>query len=95
VTIALQDLKSAILKHNRDFCNGVLIDKVWLQKWLKLHSTSKEEENLVSPDHTIYVSDFFYLVLDTQAVEWSVSAKENGCALQNQYKKFVKTLPTI
>jgi hypothetical protein len=36
VTIALQDLKSAILKqYNRDFCNGILIDKAWLQKWLK------------------------------------------------------------
>jgi hypothetical protein len=36
VTIALQDLKSAILKqYNRDFCNGVLIDKVWLQKLVK------------------------------------------------------------
>jgi hypothetical protein len=44
VTIALQDLKSAILKQYSDFCNGVLIDKVWLQKkWLKLHSSPKEE----------------------------------------------------
>jgi hypothetical protein len=32
-------------------------------------------------------------VLDTQAVEWSVSAKKKmDVPLQNQYKKFVKTL---
>jgi integrase len=95
VTIALQDLKSAILKqYNRDFCNGVLIDKVWLQKVVKTSfGRPKEEENLVSPDHTIYVSDFSTWWLDTQAVEWSVSAKKKmDVPLQNQYKKFVKTL---
>jgi hypothetical protein len=42
-----------------------LIDKVWLQKkWLNF-IRPKEEENLVSPDHTIYVSDSTWW-LDTQ-----------------------------
>jgi hypothetical protein len=54
-----------------------LIDKVWLQKkWLNF-IRPKEEENLVSPDHTIYVSDFYLVARYTR---WSVSAKKNGCA---------------
>jgi integrase len=94
VTIALQDLKSAILKqYNRDFCNGILIDKVWLQKVVKTSfMRPKGEDKLVSPDHTIYVSDFSTWWLENKSSEWSVSAKKKmGVPLQNQYKKFVKT----
>ncbi len=95
VTIALQDLKSAILKqYNRDFCNGILIDKVWLQKVVKTSfMRPKEEDKLVSPDHTIYVSDFSTYWLENESKNWNVSAKKKmDLPLKNQYKKFVKTL---
>ena len=95
VTIALQDLKSAILRqYNKDFCNGVLIDKSWLQKVIKTSfGRPSQEESLVNPDHTIYVSDFSQWWLDTHAEMWKVSSRKTmGVPLQNQYLKFVKIL---
>jgi integrase len=92
VTIALQELKVDILKrYNMDFCSGTIINKQWL---LKIVQTSfmrpKGEEKLISPTHTIYVSDFASFWLDNHANEWVVSNKKfMGEPLQNQYKKFV------
>jgi hypothetical protein len=48
------------------------------KKWLKLHSAQREE-NLVSPDHTIYVSDFLLGGYTSGGVE-CFCQKENGCA---------------
>jgi hypothetical protein len=78
-------------QYNRDFCNGVLIDKVWLQKLVKTSFGRPKEENLVSPDPiTLSV---FYLVARYTSGGVGVSAKrEMDVPLQNQYKKFVKTL---
>lgn len=93
VTIALQDLKSAILRqYNKDFCNGVLIDKVWLQKVIKTSfGRPTQETGLINPDHTIYVSNFSQWWMDTHAATWKVSSKKTmGVPLQNQYLKFIK-----
>lgn len=95
VTIALQELKTDILKqYNRDFCRGVLIDKIWLQKVIKTtFMRPKEEISMVSPLHTIYVSDFATYWLENFASDWKVSAKKKmEEPAKNQYKKFVETL---
>ena len=95
VTIALQELKTAILRrYNVDFCRGVIIDKLWLQKVIKTtFMRPKEEINFVIPLHTIYVSDFSTWWLENHADEWKVSAKKKmEEPAKNQYKKFVETL---
>ena len=95
VTIALQELKTAILKnYNKDFCSGKLIDKNWLQKVIKTtFMRPKEEISMVSPLHTIYVSDFATYWLENFASDWKVSAKKKmEEPAKNQYKKFVETL---
>lgn len=95
VTIALQELKTDILKqYNRDFCRGVLIDKIWLQKVIKTtFMRPKEEISMVSPLHTIYVSDFATYWLENFSSDWKVSAKKKmEEPAKNQYKKFVETL---
>jgi len=95
VTIALLELKAAILKcYNRDFCKGVLIDKVWLEKLVKsTFMRPKEEALLVSPDYSIYVTDFSYWWLDNHADQWRVSAKKfMEIPAKNQYRKFLETL---
>lgn len=95
VTIALQELKTAILKgYNRDFCRGKIIDKPWLQNIIKTtFMRPKEENNFVIPAHTIYVSDFATWWLENCADEWKVSARKfMDIPAQNQYKKFVETL---
>jgi len=95
VTIALQELKTAILKgYNRDFCRGKIIDKAWLQNIIKTtFMRPKEENNFVIPAHTIYVSYFATWWLENCAEEWKVSARKfMDIPAQNQYKKFVETL---
>lgn len=95
VTIALQELKTDILKgYNRDFCRGKIIDKQWLQNIIKTtFMRPKEENNFVIPAHTIYVSDFATWWLENCADEWKVSARKfMDIPAQNQYKKFVETL---
>lgn len=95
VTIALQELKTAILKgYNRDFCRGKIIDKQWMQNIIKTtFMRPKEENNFVIPAHTIYVSDFATWWLENCADEWKVSARKfMDIPAQNQYKKFVETL---
>lgn len=95
VTIALQELKTDILKnYNKDFCNGKLIDKNWLQKVIKdSFMRPKEEKSMISPLHTIYVSDFATYWLENYASSWKVSAKKKmEEPAKNQYKKFVETL---
>lgn len=95
VTIALQELKTAILRqYNKDFCKGVLIDKIWLQKLVNTtFMRPKEEIGLVSPDHTIYLSDFATWWLENKSLGWNVSAKKKmDAGLKNQYKKFVSLL---
>jgi integrase len=95
VTIALQELKTSILKrYNVDFCRGVIIDKMWLQNVIKTtFMRPKEEINFVIPLHTIYVSDFSTWWLENCASEWKVSARKfMDIPAQNQYKKFVETL---
>jgi integrase len=95
LNIALQGLKLDILKqYNKDFCKGVLINKIWLQKVIKTSFMRPKMENgLVSPDYTIYVSDFASWWLDNHSQAWKVSHKKvMDDGLRNQYKKFVKTL---
>jgi len=95
VTIALQELKTDILKnYNKDFCNGKLIDKNWLQKVIKdSFMRPKEEKSMISPLHTIYVSDFATYWLENFSSDWKVSAKKKmEEPAKNQYKKFVETL---
>jgi len=95
LNIALQGLKLDILKqYNKDFCKGVLINKIWLQKVVKTSFMRPKMENgLVSPDYTIYVSDFASWWLDNHSQAWKVSHKKlMDDGLRNQYKKFVKIL---
>ena len=95
VTIALQELKTDILRgYNKDFCRGMIIDKVWMQNIIKTtFMRPKSENNFVIPTHTIYVSDFATWWLENHADEWKVSAKKYmDKPAQNQYKKFVETL---
>ena len=95
VTIALQELKTAILKrYNKDFCSGMIIDKAWLQNVIKTtFLRPKEENNFIIPLHSIYVSDFSTWWLENCAKEWKVSARKfMDIPAQNQYKKFVETL---
>jgi hypothetical protein len=94
VTIALQSLKTDILKrYNKDFCGGEIIDKNWLAKVVKdSFMRPKEEISMISPLHTIYVSDFSFWWLESHAKEWKVSARKfMDIPAQNQYKKFVET----
>jgi len=95
LNIALQGLKLDILKqYNKDFCKGVLINNIWLQKVVKTSFMRPKLENgLVSPDYTIYVSDFASWWLDNHSQAWKVSHKKlMDDGLRNQYKKFVKIL---
>lgn len=95
VTIALQSLKIDILKqYNKDFCNGILIDKVWLQKVVKVSFMRPKEENgLVSPDYSVYVSDFATWWLKNHSAKWKVSARKfMEEPAKKQYEKFVETL---
>ena len=94
VTIALQSLKTDILRqYNKDFCGGKVIDKNWLVKVIKTtFMRPKEEVSMISPDYTIYVSDFSLWWLKNHAKEWKVSARKfMDIPAQNQYKKFVET----
>lgn len=93
LNIALQGLKLDILKqYNKDFCKGVVINKLWLQKVIKTSFMRPKLENgLVSPDFTIFVTDFALWWLDKHADNWKVSHKKiMDDSLKNQYKKFVK-----
>jgi site-specific recombinase XerD len=95
LNIALQSLKLAILKaYNKDFCSGKVINKVWLSKVIKTtFMRPKMENGLVSPDYSIYVSDFSSYWLENHSAEWKVSAKKKmEEPAKNQYKKFVETL---
>lgn len=93
LNIALQGLKLDILRqYNKDFCKGVLIDKAWLQKVVKTSFMRPKMENgLVSPDYTIFVSDFASWWLEKHSKNWKVSSKKiMDESLKNQYSKFVK-----
>lgn len=95
LNISLQELKLSVLKaYNRDFCKGVLINKVWLQKVIKTcFMRPILETGLKSPDYSIYVSDFATHWIDNYASGWKVSAKKiMEEPAKNQYKKFVETL---
>lgn len=94
LNIALQSLKLAVLKsYNKDFCKGVLIDKLWLQRVVKSSfMRPKLENNLVTPEYSIFVSDFATWWLENHASEWKVSARKfMAKPAKNQYKKFVET----
>jgi site-specific recombinase XerD len=95
LNIALQGLKLDILKqYNKDFCKGVVINKLWVHKVVKTSFMRPKLENgLVSPDYTIYVSDFSSWWLDNHSQAWKVSHKKlMDEGLRNQYTKFVKIL---
>ena len=95
LNISLQELKLDILKQfNKDFCKGVLINKLWLQKVIKTSfGRPKLENGLVSPDYTIYVSDFALWWIDNESKDWKVSARKFiDEPTKNQYRKFVETL---
>lgn len=95
LNIALQELKLSVLKaYNRDFCKGVSITKVWLQKVIKSSfMRPKLEVGMKTPDYSIYVSDFATFWIENHASDWKVSAKKfMEEPAKNQYKKFVETL---
>ena len=95
LNISLQELKLSLLKaYNRDFCKGVLIDKIWFQKVIKTSFMRPVlESGLKSPDYSIYVSDFATYWIENYASDWKVSAKKKmEEPAKNQYKKFVETL---
>lgn len=95
LNIHLQQLKVDILKsYNKDFCRGELINKQWFQKTIKnSFMRPKSEIGLVSPDYSIYVSDFALYWLKNYAPQWKVSTKKiMGKPAINQYKKFIETL---
>jgi site-specific recombinase XerD len=95
LNIALLGLKMDVLKqYNKDFCKGVVINKLWLQKVVKTSfMRPKLESGLVSPDYTIFVSDFALWWLDNHSKAWKVSHKKlMDDSLKNQYAKFVKIL---
>ena len=95
LNIALLGLKMDVLKqYNKDFCKGVVINKLWLQKVVKnSFMRPKLESGLVSPDYTIFVSDFALWWLDNHSQAWKVSHKKlMDDSLKNQYAKFVKIL---
>ena len=95
LNIALQSLKLAILKaYNKDFCSGKVINKVWLSKVIKTtFMRPKMENGLVSPDYSIYVSDFSSYWLENHSSEWKVSARKfMEEPAKKQYEKFVETL---
>lgn len=92
LNIALQGLKLDILRqYNTDFCKGGIINKPWLQNIVKTSFMRPKMENgLVSPDYTVFVSEFATWWLDRHAKKWKVSHKETMSeGLQNQYRKFV------
>jgi len=92
VNISIQQLKTDILRsYNKDFCNGILIDKIWLSCVIKSSfNRPKEESKLINPNHTIYFVDFGLCWLENFADDWNVSSKKKmGVPLQNQYKKFI------
>lgn len=95
LNIALQGLKLDMLKqYNKDFCKGVVIDKSWMQRVVKTSFMRPKMENgLVSPDYTIFLSDFALWWINNESSNWKVSAKKYmGQPAKNQYKKFVETL---
>lgn len=95
VTIALQELKTSILRrYNVDFCRGIIIDRSWIQNVIKTtFMRPKQEINFIVPLHTIYVSDFATYWLENFSSDWKVSAKKKmEEPAKNQYKKFVETL---
>lgn len=95
LNIALQGLKLDLLRqYNKDFCKGVVINKSWLQQVVKTSFMRPKMENgIVSPDYTVFVSDFALWWLDKHARKWKVNHKETMSeGLQNQYKKFVAIL---
>lgn len=93
LNISLQSLKLTILKaYNKDFCKGVIINKLWLQKVVKQSFMRPTmETSLTNPSYTIYVSDFALWWLDNHSEKWNVSHKKSMSeGLRNQYRKFVK-----
>lgn len=95
VNISIQQLKTDLLRqYNKDFCNGLIVDKIWLSSAIKnSFSRPKEELKLINPPHTIYLVDFALWWLENHADDWNVSSKKKmGIPLQNQYKKFVSIL---
>lgn len=95
LNISLQELKLSVLKaYNLDFCKGVVINKIWLQKVIKAcFMRPVLETGLKSPDYSIYVSDFATYWIDNHSSDWKVSSKKYmEEPAKNQYKKFVETL---
>lgn len=95
LNIALQDLKSDILKQfNKDLVLGIVFDNNWLKNVVKLSfSRPKEERNLSNPAHTIYLSDFSTWWLDNHSQKWEVSHKKlMDEPLRKQYRKFLEIL---
>lgn len=87
---SLAKLKFDVLKgFNESFSKGQLIDKVWLEGVVKSSfSRPVSEVSLVSPVHTIYVSDFCEFWLNNHADKWKVSARSfMGSVLKSQYSK--------
>lgn len=95
VNISIQQLKTDLLRqYNKDLCIGIVIDKFWLSTAIKnSFNRPKEENNLINPNHTIYLYDFALWWLENCADDWNVSSrKKMDIPLQNQYKKFTSIL---
>jgi integrase len=95
LNIGLQNLKLSILRSfNRDYTLGVVIDRKWVEKVIKTSFMRPTmEESLVSPLHTLYLSDFCSWWMAFHSVKWKTSAREfMGSVLKSQYTKFGETL---
>ena len=95
LNIHLQELKVSIMKHyNKDYCKGIIINKVWLCSVIKeCFMRPKNEEILQNHNEQIFVSDFAEHWIKKHSPEWRTSNKKfMDESLKNQYAKFIKIL---
>lgn len=95
LNIGIQNLKLSILRcYNKDYVLGVAITKQWLEKVVKTTFMRPVlEDKLVSPLHTIYISDFISYWNANFAEKWRTSARTfMSPVLRGQYVKFGEVL---
>ena len=95
LNIGIQNLKLSILRcYNKDYVLGVAITKQWLEKVVKTTFMRPVlEDKLVSPLHTIYISDFVSYWNVNFAEKWRTSARTfMSSVLRGQYVKFGEVL---
>jgi len=91
----LSQLKSDVLKaYNNDYCQGVLIEKKWLQNIVSdCFNRPIGEVGLLNNDAFVFLVDFSENWLKTKSSSWKVSHnKYMGKALKGQYENFIGLL---